>query len=135
MIDLLSFVLNLPLRVNGRERDATRERNRVAWDRPGHSLDASVSLVATELRFHLPPSATDVGAGQRLSIKVEGGGWFGRKTYHIVAVSDFTPDRLNAFLEAARRLHGHLEPAPIFRIYVFSDAGSSPASVGVFDVS
>lgn len=120
---------------NVRQQMATQARNEENWARPGHSLGSSVALVEAELRFHLPPTACKAATRQRLKVTVEGGGCFSRKTYDIVAVGDFTPARLEKFLNAAKRLHGHLEPAPRFRLHVYHNAGEEAVSVGVFEFS
>lgn len=120
--------------VNERERMAIRARNEAAWARPAHVVGSSASLVADELRFHLPRSQGAKTTRDRLSIRVERGGWFGRKTYHIIAVGDFTPERKEAFIEAARRLQGHLEPAPKFQLELIRETEAGRASLGVFEI-
>ena len=116
-----------------REIETIRARNEAAWSPPGHTVSPAVAVVAAELRFHLPASARGTPAHRRVAIKRIDGGWFGKKTLEIEVVADFSPERLQKYLEAVERLHGHLEPAPHFRIRVLNDAGTELQVVGVFE--
>lgn len=116
-----------------REIETIRARNEAAWSPPGHAVSPAVAVVAAELRFHLPASARGIPAHRRVTIKRIDGGWLGKKTLEIDVVGDFSPERLQKFLEAVERLHGHLEPAPHFRIRVLNDAATELQVVGVFE--
>lgn len=97
-------------------------------------LKPSGGLIEAELQHHLPPSARDGSSRQRLYFKRRGGALFGDDTCEVIALGDFTPERVKKFADAARRLQGHLKPAPKFRLHLFNDAAAKPTLVRVIEL-
>lgn len=115
--------------VQTKGKEAIKSQGRTA-----EALTGSEALVHAELSHHLPPSAAPAGNGPRLTVRKSGGVIFGGGTYVVTATGDFTPKGVAAFVEAAKRLQGHLDPVPRLQLRLFRDTPSGRVSVGDFDL-
>lgn len=116
--------------VEGKGSAAVKSQGRSA-----ESLSGSAALVYAELNHHLPPPVVQDNNAQRLTVKKRGGLIFGGGTYEVEAVGDFTPERVEKFIAAARRLQNHLESSPHFILQLLRDAADgTPVPVATIEI-